>query len=101
MKGRKGFAFVAATLCGAALARPVSVLAPDRTSRPIDVSRVEAPSDHYLDLGAAQSVAETSGYRASAWPWQTEARRVDPAQANDAGRYVDLGALSFGVEARD
>jgi hypothetical protein len=56
-----------------------------------DLAGLEAPTDHYLDLGAGLVAQGSSEYTPAPAPWQREhsGARVAP----EPGRYLDLGAL--------
>ncbi len=81
-------------LCGLVLARsePTVVYAPWADAARADALPRTAPSDRYLDLGAAPTFGEhVPVYRPPLHPWQSELTGAVPA--HDETRYVDLGAL--------
>jgi hypothetical protein len=84
-------------LCGASLALPTGVYAPDRLLHGRGLWP-EVASDHYLDLGAIVVVESvTAGYRLVPYSWQREpeANALLPMISLDEGRYTDVGALTW------
>ena len=87
---------IAAALCGLALARPATVLAPSACAHAGAAAAEDwglVPVEGYLDLGAPATGAGDAAWRACPLPWQAEPEGSAPAVSDPERRYVDVGAL--------